>query len=273
MTAVDSTRRTFDRWRRIVAWLARLLRPPRHGAQYLPRWRRGRFIAAGGLVIIAAFAIAMYFDKNAITDMRRLPHGLIRAFGAITDFGKSSWFLWPLGVFLLLTASVAGRLSRPASLVLASIATKAMYLYLAIALPGLFTNLVKGLVGRGRPLVGDPFVFNSFDWTYAYASLPSGHAATAFSVAVAFGALWPRARWLWWSYAFVIMASRVVLTKHYPSDVVVGALVGGIGAWFILKYFAIRALGFVIDSAGCIHAMPGPSWQRIKRIARCAVAK
>ena len=37
-------------------------------------------------------------------------------------------------------------------------------------------------------------VFSPFTWRAAYASLPSGHATTAFSVLVAFGTLWPRAR-------------------------------------------------------------------------------
>ena len=72
-----------------------------------------------------------------------------------------------------------------------------------------------------------------FSWKVEYASLPSGHATTAFAAAVAVGALWPRTRPVMWAYALVIAVSRVVLTAHHPSDVLAGALVGALGALLV----------------------------------------
>ena len=61
---------------------------------------------------------------------------------------------------------------------------------------------------------------------------------------VAFGALWPRTRRYLLIYALLIVVSRVVVTAHYPSDVLAGALVGAVGALLVRRWFAMRRLGF-----------------------------
>ena len=49
------------------------------------------------------------------------------------------------------------------------------------------------------------------------------------SALVAIGAIFPQARALMWIYAVLIALSRVVVTAHYPSDVIAGAIVGAVG--------------------------------------------
>ncbi len=71
-------------------------------------------------------------------------------------------------------------------------------------------------------------------------------------------------------YALVILASRLVLLAHHPSDVVAGALVGVIGAMFVRYWFAARRLGFAIHRDGTIVPLVGPSSGRLKRVARGA---
>jgi len=105
-------------------------------------------------------------------------------------------------------------------------------------------------------------------WRPEYASIPSGHGTTAFAAAIAIGALWPRARPYMWVYALLIALSRVVVTAHYPSDVIASAFFGILGAVLVRDWFAVRRLGFMIDHAGHVHALPGPSWRRIKAVAR-----
>jgi undecaprenyl-diphosphatase len=164
------------------------------------------------------------------------------------------------------------RLSR---LTLAAISVRLTFLFLAIGLPGLVVSIVKRLIGRSRPFVGgeaDPFLFAPFGWRVEYASLPSGHATTAFAVAIAVGALWPRTRALVWTFALVIAASRVVVTAHHPSDVLAGALVGAFGALLVRNWFAARQLGFAPEPEGKVRPLPGPSFRRIKRVARQLLA-
>lgn len=84
----------------------------------------------------------------------------------------------------------------------------------------LIVQVVKRTVGRPRPsrglpvaaLIAEPDRF----------SFPSGHAAAAMSVALAYGAGWPLLGVLLLPLALVVGMSRVVLGVHYPGDVLAG---------------------------------------------------
>jgi undecaprenyl-diphosphatase len=143
------------------------------------------------------------------------------------------------------------------------------FLFVAIAVPGLAVSILKRLIGRARPFVDDvldPYRFDPFAWSAAFASFPSGHVTTACAAAVAIGALWPRARLVMWLYALLIAVSRVIVTAHHPSDVLAGAVCGVIGAVLVRNWFAARRLAFAIDADGHVRAMAGPSWRRLTRL-------
>jgi undecaprenyl-diphosphatase len=257
----------------LAAWFSTLVRPPRiAAARWWPLWPlTGRVVLGAVVSILLVAGIMIAFDASAITGARGLPPWLVNIFGEITDFGKSGWFLWPIGILLLVIAALASpELPRFSQLVLATIVVRLGFLFLAIGLPGLFGTIVKRLIGRARPFVSgiaDPYVYKPFDWSPAYASLPSGHATTAFAAAVAVGALWPKARPVMWIYAVVIAVSRVIVTAHHPSDVIAGAIVGTVGALLARSWFASRRLGFAIDADGRVRALPGPSLRRVKKVA------
>ena len=84
----------------------------------------------------------------------------------------------------------------------------------------------------------------------------------------AFGCLWPRARTVLLIYAVLIAASRIVVRAHYPTDVAAGALVRIVGVMLVRRWFALQGLGFSINPGGHLHMYPGPSWKRIKSVAR-----
>lgn len=259
----------------VMTAIARLLRPARVSRQAWEFTLRQFAIAAA--VAIAAILLCMVFvDAAATGAVPRLPRAAVWFFHWVTDFGKSGWFLWPLGIlFLLLAALPQERLTRVSQGVLAAAMVRVGFLFLAIGAPGLFVTVLKRVIGRARPMVTgviDPFVFAPFKWTAAYASLPSGHATTAFSVLVAVGTLWPRARTVLWIYALLIAASRVAVRAHFPSDVLAGALVGMLGALLVRRYFALRHLGFSLPPDGVPHQYPGPSRKRIKAVARALLS-
>src|SRR5450631_3499457 len=258
----------------VAAALATLARRARfHPRQPLMEPRKLAFVAAA---TVAVFVLVLIFiDAPAIEAARQLPRWLISAFDWYTDFGKSGWFLWPLGILFLALAALPQNLTRVSQGVLAAMMVRVGFLFIAIGLPSLFAAVVKNMIGRARPFVGgvaNPYLFDPFHWTPAYASLPSGHATTAFAVLAAFGTLWPRAHTALLIYALLIAASRVAVTAHYPTDVLAGALVGIVGVWLVRRYFALRGLAFSVGQDGILRQKPGPSVKRIKSVARGLLA-
>ncbi len=226
-------------------------------------------ITAACATIYVIVMLMFRLDAAASAWARMLPRWFVDAFEEITNFGLSGWFLFPFGFVVLCLAAVTSQaLPRMTQGVLTALAARFGFLFLAIGVPGLFVTTVKRLIGRARPYVGghdDPFAYMPFIWRPEYASMPSGHATTAASAAIAIGALWPRSRVPMWLYAFIIMFSRVVVLAHHPSDVIAGALVGAAGAFLVRRWFAGRRLVFAVRD---LRAFPGPSWPRITAALR-----
>jgi undecaprenyl-diphosphatase len=219
-------------------------------------------------MLLAGLAMLL-IDARGVAFAATLPLWLVDTFNEITDFGKSNWFLIPIGILIVLAAIVATPAAgRMANRVLTSLIVRFTYVFIAIALPSLFVSIVKRLIGRLRPSELGPYVYAPGSWKAAYASMPSGHATTAVAAAVAIGALWPRARVALWIYAALILASRVVIQAHFVSDVLAAAFVGGFGAILVRNWFAARGLAFIPARDGTVRAMPGPSWRRVKTVAR-----
>jgi undecaprenyl-diphosphatase len=210
----------------------------------------------------------VWLDAPLMRAVATLPSGVIETFNALTDFGRGAWPLTPLGVLLLATPFLCvRRLDFMSRGVLAAAAVRLGYMFAAIALTGLADSIIKRLIGRVRPSDFGPFWFHPLSWRSDYASLPSGHATNVFATLVAVGLIFPRARPLLWAYALVIAASRVIVSAHFPSDVLAGAAFGAFGAILVRDWFAVRRLGFTVGSDGRVHTMPGPSWRRIKKVA------
>ena len=249
------------------AWLALIVRPRRFPAsRLLPPTRR---LVVGAIVGVALVAAAMTFlDARGVSFARGLPPWLVDTFNEITDYGKSGWFLVPLAGLIIAAAILSPLAGRIANLVLASIVVRLTYLFVAIAAPGLVVTIVKRLIGRVRPSESGPFAYIPWSWQHEYASLPSGHTTTAFAAAAAIAALWPKARVPMLIFAAIIAASRVVITAHFVSDVVAAAFVGAFGAIVVRNWYAARGLAFSPGPDGAVHVRPGPSWRRVKAVAR-----
>ncbi len=253
-------------------WFALLGRAPRP-ALARPAWRSPTHLGLGALLVLAIIAGTMVLlDRPTIMAVAGLPEWVVHLFNELTDYGTSDWFLIPIGLALATIAVLASpALSHAGQLVTVALTVRLGFVFAAIALPGLFVTIVKRLIGRARPFIGgdaDPFHYMPFIWRPDYASLPSGHATNVFAALVAVGLVWPRSRGIMAVYALIIAVSRVVVLAHHPSDVIAGAVVGSVGALMVRDWFAARRLGFVIEPDGGVRALPGPSWRRLKTVAR-----
>jgi len=249
----------------VRAWVAAVLRRPRSRPAISPFRRHATLLVTAALAIVLSM---IFLDRAAIEAVAGLPVSVNRAFNDFTDFGRSDWFLVPLGGLLVLIAVFdAPWIERWTRLAMAAVAARLGFLFLAISLPGIVQAILKHQIGRHRPSELGPFTYEPFSWEHQFSSFPSGHTTTAFSVLVAFGALFPRLRPLLWTYAILIAISRVVISTHYPSDVMAGALVGGFGALLIRNWFAERRLALYVGSDHEVRPLPGPSVGRLKRVA------
>jgi len=260
----------------ISVWVAALTKPPRVARSkhaFMVERQRLR-TGAIAILLIAVALMGWGLDSAVIKATQRFPSWIVDTFNEITDYGRSSWTLWPCGLLVLATAvATTAAATRMSQRVLASIAVRLGFVFFAVGVPGLLVSIGKRWIGRGRPSEAGAFAYHPFSWVPDYASFPSGHAAAAFSALVAIGALFPRARAVLWIYAIVIAMSRIIIAAHYPSDVIVGAMVGAFGAILVREWFAARRLGFYVGNDGQVHAMPGPSLARIKKVAQALTAQ
>jgi len=252
----------------LTLWLGAIVRPRRFKeSRLLPPYIRLVIGALAGGALVAFAMLA--FDAPGVAFAKSLPLWVVETFNEITDFGKSGWFLIPISRLIVLAAILstpaAGRFTN---LVIASLIVRLSYVFLAIALPSLFVTIVKRLIGRVRLSELGPYAYVPWSWKPAFASMPSGHATTAAAAAIAIGALWPKARAPMWIYAALIMASRVIIEAHYVSDVIAADFIGAFGAILVRNWFAARGLALVPGTDGAVRALPGPSWRRVKAVAR-----
>lgn len=221
--------------------------------------RRLRSQALWLLVIGVVLVPILMFGLDATEISLMPPRGAPSAWPAraITDFGKDSYVLMALAAVLVAMA-LAYPLQRGAARNrLLRFGTHVEFLFFAVALPVAFSEVIKYVVGRGRPFVGgkaNPFNFAPFTGTEAYFSFPSAHSVTAFALALGVASIWPRWRIRLFIYAVAIAASRLVMLAHHPSDVVGGALLGLLGALAMRAWFARREIGFTIEENGKIVA-------------------
>lgn len=154
---------------------------------------------------------------------------------------KSAGDLWvALGVALLLCAFHPWRWRASFVILLGSVYSQ------------LAASLIKWITGRMRPVVEDrgPWDFEWFHnglhglFIHKNLSTPSGHATAAFALAGMLALLVPRMAPLWFVLAALCGYERVASLSHWPTDVVLGAMLGVFGARLSL-WVAYRVTGQV----------------------------
>jgi lipid A 4'-phosphatase len=207
------------------------------------RWPPPRSIALPALaLLLAVLASIVFVDRPVAWFFHESGRSLRDAFQVITQFGLGKGYLVITAVLFLGLRLTAWR-ARDARLAgaLAQMAHRALFLFLAIAISGLVTDVVKIVCGRARPKLLFADGSHGFTWGAMHAdywSFPSGHATTMAALAVGLYLLWPRGVVLYAALALLVAASRIIIGAHYVSDVLMGLAIGGGTAWAIWQGFA-----------------------------------
>ena len=104
-------------------------------------------------------------------------------------------------------------------------------------------NVLKHLIARPRPCLTLEYVRLVGSGCGGSFSLPSNHALISFTVAALFSHFFRKAAVPMFLIAVLVALSRVYMGVHYPSDVLAGAVLGGVTAGFIIflhKWFTER---------------------------------
>ncbi len=150
----------------------------------------------------------------------------------------------------------------------------------AIIASDLVTYVLKGVTGRARPFVSSDTNPHDFKLLKGFGnndrqSFPSGHAETAFAAAAAVtaetGRWWPKSTWIvgpvMYTGATLVGLSRMYHSKHWASDVVLGAAIGTFAGQKVVQYshshhtFTDRILlhtALLPDSHGVLVAWSAP---------------
>jgi undecaprenyl-diphosphatase len=110
------------------------------------------------------------------------------------------------------------------------------------------SSVIKPLVGRIRPCNALEGVRLLVGCSRAY-SFTSSHATNIFAAATFFTHFYPKARWYFFIFAGMVAYSRSYVGVHYPGDLIFGALLGILCAWFVIMVYH-RIIGRLFPRIG-----------------------
>ncbi|OUS08265.1 hypothetical protein A9Q96_02060 [Rhodobacterales bacterium 52_120_T64] len=204
--------------------------------KHLPKSKLAKYSALGFALSLISFFL---LDERIYHLTRVTDSGARDIWLAITDLGNSGWMAIVL-ISLWIVSSALARFT-PENPRWKRLSRQSVYVFAAVALSGIFTMIVKGIVGRARPYKFEtegPFGFDPFVFQSSFASWPSGHTTTAFAFAVAIVLLVPRAKYILLPLAVLAAYSRMAVDAHYLADVIMGTTVGTIGAILVYQWLA-----------------------------------
>jgi len=120
---------------------------------------------------------------------------------------------------------------------------------LAIIIAMFVTGLLKISFGRMRPNMFEALgitEFRPFSLSNTFHSFPSGHTAAALALLVSLGIVFPKCRIITWTLSVLVAISRIAIGSHWPSDVVFGALIGTLSAYFVI-YLKKRYAAYILE--------------------------
>jgi hypothetical protein len=192
-------------------------------------WDGTDAIRAGGVLAATAAAFLLDDEVKRLMD-RNQTAGLDRVENVVVRYGETKVVVILSGGVYLAGLAGGDRWLRETGLLAGT----------ALLITGAGTQLVKAVVGRGRPYTGHgPHFFTPFTADEDYHSFPSGHATAAFTLSSVLAARIdnPWATAALYGIATATALSRVYSGNHWFSDVVFSALAASAAGRKIVSVF------------------------------------
>jgi membrane-associated phospholipid phosphatase len=183
-----------------------------------------------GTFACALLLVAVVADAPVRDLARSLDPSVVAVLRVVTQFGNS---VWPLGISLLLlgAVTVVVRQSNPFPPdALRNLRSALLLVIGSVAISGTIASLTKNMIGRARPSIGDPHVFEFalMSFQAGWAAFPSGHATTATACAVALAIAFPKQAFAWLSIGLLAALSRAFIGVHWLTDSLAGMVLGAV---------------------------------------------
>jgi len=109
------------------------------------------------------------------------------------------------------------------------------------------SSFLKNLIARERPcnVLENVRLLVSCGGTY---SMPSSHALNNFAIATFFSKLYPKYKNILLTVAFLVAFSRPYIGVHYPSDMIVGMVLGSI-LGYLFALLLIKIENYLLNSS------------------------
>ncbi|MBI2785476.1 MAG: phosphatase PAP2 family protein [Legionella longbeachae] len=120
---------------------------------------------------------------------------------------------------------------------------RAWYLLVCLLVANLICLVLKVSLSRARPdllFTSNEFGFYWFKLNESYWSFPSGHTITVISLAASLSVLFPRYFYTFFIGALLVVATRVLLCRHYLSDVMSAFYISLFIVGFLTEYLKKR---------------------------------
>lgn len=124
----------------------------------------------------------------------------------------------------------------------------AIYLLIVLTVTGLIVTILKIGIGRFRPsMLAEHGLsgFSPLNFVLGQGSYPSGHSQVIFAAMIGLHFVYPRYDFIYFFLAGIVAISRLMIGVHFLGDILLGAAIGGCGAfiirhWFVSKWGSIR---------------------------------
>ena len=189
--------------------------------------------AATAAVAVTYVIFFLFFDRAVDLWVHRTLAGGIAeeagsfvsqlATGVYVELALAAGFIW--------VAVFDPRLERAST-------KKLFYVLISVGIAILVGEGLKYLLGRYRPVMcfeHGLYGLHFFSSQWELNSTPSGHTLRAFSFFTALSLLYRRFAVLFMLAAVSIGVGRVLVTAHYPSDVLFGAYIGMMSALLVYR--------------------------------------